>query len=200
MADVVASLDNAFIRVPSKKFFRKWKPARLSLTSRGILQVKPVDSLGESTIILDTSMRLSDIFQQSGGPLSDAKPSVFFCRLVREVVGAIGETNVRKSVIGPASFLDDNDTEPVLKFGCTSLHDLKSFVKVLNAYLTTSPLWEFAGRHRGGSKTEGEEVTPVRNANSDIVLPNQSEALSRPMAIKSTEWDRFEATDPYDLL
>lgn len=203
----LASLQNGLLRVSSKKFFRKWKPARICLF--GDKLTVTTEEREPMVIPIDSMMRLSEVFEQKGGSLMESKTVVYFCRLVREAVGAIGETS-KKSVIGPVSFLDDNDTETIIKLGCHSLTDLKRFAKALDKRLTTSPQWELSGRHRMGSKTETEEVrelqTRYRGSCSDLTAMSvETESKQEGMTISSCtvsapSWHRFETDDPFDVL
>jgi hypothetical protein len=150
-------IENGLVRVSSKRFFRKWKSATITLLEASVT-VKFHDDRSELiNIPLDPQMKLSNVFEQKNGSLTEGKRGiVYFCRLVRETIGALGEAP-KKTEIGPTGFLDENETESILKFGSFFMNDLVEFAKVLDQRLTSSPTWELVGRRRFASKTEDDD-------------------------------------------
>lgn len=174
--DALASMENAMIRSPSKVFFRKWKHCSLCLF-KNCLVCNLID--GEILEVkLDSSMRLSNVFEHKLGSLIEGKKQiVYFCRLVRELGTGIGERS-KQSDLGPSPFHDRNETETVMKFGSENLEEITRFSKKLESLLTQSYSWETYGRTRLDSKIEYDDEVRDLGRNSVHRRPEYAKPLT----------------------
>lgn len=192
-------MENGLVRTSSKKLFRKWKPARISLYEDRIVATY-VESRKPLIIMLNDSMKLSNVFEQKVGSLIEGKKTtVYFCRLVRDVAGGAIGAELSKEDIGPMPFLDQHETETVLKFGSCAVEPLVAFSRGLDSRLTSSTFWEAEGRRRAGSRSEQEGS--IRDIGRQYRGSENSQSASRKSLVASIEEYKLTlGSSPYTVV